>query len=663
MRIPGINQTGVPGAEQLSLGAISSAAQAKMRTSQTLSKVVSDYQVKVQKAETNEEYSRLSNSFTRDTNSAWDEIKNQARVDENGAPTYDQMMDQYSAAHDKISKDYKGRVKFQPNKSAFSQFADSTLTRNSNTVSGEVGRRTVAHLSGAYQQSKVDYMNSPNGIEEFAMAQQAAEEGGLINPGQRVSDYDAFQHEHHTNRMMSEFQNERDMGRGQEYLDGMAFPDTFDEGEQQRIVDQISQDLRNDQTLELRAEAKVKQEAAALELQTWNTARKGKVMLESGQTMTQEQLSSITENIGNLTNPDHQEQMSVALDVYNNIQSLMGMTQEERKNALNQTYDANTNYRSFIVQKSTQQAYAAIERSVAADPHQAWVMYGGGEPMEPITKDNLVESLTQAQANQIEVSAWLGETAPPMSLAQLNALKKIGVPALDEILTTYGQEDSKAVLTLLYKEGAGEMAAVGAIALQVGGEEAYSHYMVGAKILKENKDYALGNEIGANNDSARSLFHTATKGLFPRHAEFSKSLQGVANTIYASLAEQNQIKPGELDSALYEKAVTLAVGNIIEYNDSPIILPTRQWTADKFDDAISNLTIEQINDMGGFADVDLKGRNGPRVVTPGAMLTKLQKGDIQLRQGSEFGHYQVWIDGRPVANAAGTQFILDLSEK
>ena len=157
MRIPNINQTGVPGAEQISLGAISSAATAKMRTNQALTKVVSDYQEKVQKAETSEEYHRLSNGFSRDTSSAWDEIKNQARLDENGAPTYDQMMDQYTSAHDKIVEDYNGRVKFQPNKSAFSQFADSTLTRNVSTVRGEVGRRTVSHLTGAYQQSKVDF--------------------------------------------------------------------------------------------------------------------------------------------------------------------------------------------------------------------------------------------------------------------------------------------------------------------------------------------------------------------------------------------------------------------------------------------------------------------------------------------------------------------------
>ena len=679
MRIPGINQTGVPGAEQLSLGAISSAAQAKMRTTQALTKVVSDYQVKVQRAETDEEYSRLSNGFARDTNSAWEEIKGQARVDENGAPTYDQMMDQYTAAHDKISKDYNGRVKFQPNKSAFSQFADSTLTRNSNTVSGEVGRRTVAHLSGAYEQSKVDYMNNPNGLEEFAMAQQAAEEGGLINPGQRVADYDAFQHEHHTNRMMSEFQTERDMGRGQEYLDGMAFPDTFDEGEQQRIIDQISQDLRNDQTLELRAAAKVKQEATLLNNQIVDAAKKGKVLLDSGRTITQDQLSQINKTIGQLTDPEQIEQMSISLEVYNNVQTLMSMTQEERTVAINETLEDVTDNRDLSIKQSTQKAVAAIEGAISRDPHAAWVMYGAGESMEAITKDNLVESLVKVQSNQSGVEAWTGKPAPPMSRSQLNDIIRLGPAAVDEILTAYGQEDAKPVLNLLYQEGAGEMAVVGSLALQSDGEASYSAYFIGAKILKGNPDYMLGNEIGKNNDSARSLYHEYTAGLFQFSSEAentkaSKSMQMVANTIYAGFAKKAQLKPGALDSELYKQAMELAVGKVIDYKGRKILLPGRGWTEAKLDDEIKNLTKERVVSMGGFASTNLQGRSnktnlGPALkgsdlaVSPDQMLIKLKSGEAKLRQGSEFGHFQVWFGNRIVDNAAGEPFILDFSEK
>ena len=667
VKIPGINQSGVPGAEQISLGAISSAASAKMQTNSALTKVVNDYQTKIVKAETDEEYSRLSNGFARDTSAAKDEIYNQARVDENGAPTHGTMLEQYQAAHDKIAKDYSSRVKFNPNQGAFTRYADSTLTNNINAVRGEVGRRTIAHLSGAYEQSRIDLMQSPDGMAEFAEAQQKALEVGLITPGKMATDFDAFQHEHHTNRIMSEFQAERDLGRGQEYLDGIELPPTFDEGERQQMADRMNADLRNDQILVDREIARVEREAKELEATTMKAARKGKVMLESGQPMTENQLNQINDTISQLTDPDNIEQMEIARDVYGNVQSLMSMTREQRIDALNQTYDPNADYRGFVIQESTRKAYRAIEQAIAADPHQAYLMYGGGEPMEKITKDNIAESLATAQDNQIKVSAWIGEEAPPMSLSQLNDLKRIGVPALDDILTAYDKEEAEKVLNLLYKEDAGEMAVVGSLALQADGESSYNAYLAGAFTLNANPDYKLSGKLSLNKDTPRSLFYDATAGLFETsNTKAEKSMQLVADTIYIGLAEAAGLQPGdpELNADLYEQAIKLAVGNIVDYGDNKILLPSRNMTLEQFETTIDSLTMEQINEMGGFAEAGLIGRNGqPRTVTPESMLTNLKSGQAKLVQHSEFGQYQVYFGGRPVTNAAGTVFILDFSEK
>ena len=668
VKIPGINQTGVPGAEQISLGAISSAASAKMQTNSALTKVVNDYQTKIVKAETDEEYSRLANGFSRDTSAAWQDIQDQDRVDANGAPTHGTMMEQYQSAHDKIAKAYSSRVKFNPNKGAFTQFADQTLTRNIGAVRGEVGRRTIAHLSGAYEQSKIDLMQSPDGMLEFAETQQRALEVGLISAGKMATDFDAFQHEHHTNRIMSEFQAERDLNRGQEYLDGLELPPTFDEGERQQMADRMNADLRNDQILVEREIARVAREAKELEAKTMKAAKKGKVMLESGRPMTEDQLNQINETISQLTDPDNIEQMEIARDIYGNVQSLMSMTSEQRIDAMNQTFDPNTDYRGFVIQQSTRKAYGEIERAIATDPHQAFLMYGGGEPMEKITKDNIAESLATAQDNQIKVSAWIGEQAPPMSLSQLNDLKRIGVPALDDILTAYDKEEAEQVLNLLYKEDAGEMAVVGSLALQSDGEASYNAYLAGAFTLNANPDYKLSGNLNANNDTPRSLFFQATQGLFQSsNTKASKSMQLVADTIYIGLAERAGLQPGnnaELDVELYQQAVKLAVGNIADYGDNKILLPSRNMTLDQFESTIDDLSMEQINEMGGFADANLMGRNGqPRTVTPESMLDKLKSGEAELRQGSEFGQYQVYFDGRPVANATGTIFILDFSEK
>ena len=668
MKIPGINQTGVPGAEQISLGAISSAASAKMQTNSALTKVVNDYQTKIVRAETDEEYSRLANGFSRDTSAAWQDIQDQDRVDANGAPTHGTMMEQYQSAHDKIAKDYSSRVKFNPNKGAFTQFADQTLTRNIGAVRGEVGRRTIAHLSGAYEQSKIDLMQSPDGMLEFAETQQRALEVGLITAGKMATDFDAFQHEHHTNRIMSEFQAERDLGRGQEYLDGIELPPTFDEGERQQMADRMNADLRNDQILVDREIARVAREAKELEAKTMIAARKGKTLLESGRPLTEDQFSQINNTISQLTDPDNIEQMEISLDVYSNVQSLMSMTREERTVALNNSLEDITDNRDLIIKQSTQKAYKAIEQSIAADPHQAYLMYGGGEPIEKITKDNIAQSLATAQDNQIKVSAWIGEEAPPMSLSQLNDLKRIGVPALDDILTAYGKEEAEKVLNLLYKEDAGEMAVVGSLALQSDGEASYNAYLAGASTLNANPDYKLTGKASLNNDTPRSLFYDATVGLFETsNTKVEKSMQLVADTIYIGLAEAAGLMAGDpegLNVGLYEQAIKLAVGNIVDYGDNKILLPSRNMTLEQFESTIDSLSMEQVNEMGGFAEAGLIGRNGqPRTVTPESMLTNLKSGEAKLVQHSEFGQYQVYFGGRPVANAAGTVFILDFSEK
>ena len=118
--------------------------------------------------------------------------------------------------------------------------------------------------------------------------------------------------------------------------------------------------------------------------------------------------------------------------------------------------------------------------------------------------------------------------------------------------------------------------------------------------------------------------------------------------------------PEGLNAGLYEQAIKLAVGNIVDYGDNKILLPSRNMTLEQFESTIDSLSMEQVNEMGGFAEAGLIGRNGqPRTVTPESMLTNLKSGQAKLVQHSEFGQYQVYFGGRPVTNAAGTVFILD----
>ena len=683
MKIPGINQTGVPGAEQISLGAISSAATAKMRTNASLTKVVNDYQTKIVKAETDEEYSRLANGFSRDTSEAWQNIQDQDRVDANGAPTHGTMLEQYQSAHDKIAKDYSGRVKFNPNKGAFTQFSDQTLTRNTNAVRGEVGRRTIAHLSGAYEQSRIDLMQSPNGMAEFAETQQKALEVGLITAGKMATDFDVFQHEFQTNQMLSEFNSERDLGRGQAYVDQITgvtepeeggpvfkFPDTFDDGEKLRLADKMESDLRGDAADALRIQNKIDRDAKTLELKNWDVAKKGQRMLDKGMTISDDMLAKIQASADALVDEDHKKSMQLSFDVYHNIQGLMSMTQEQRLEALNTTFGEANSMDESILNASTQRAYSAISQVIAKDPHQAWVMFGGGTPMEEITEENLPESLIQLQTNELEVSAWLGEDTVPMSLAQLNQIKKIGVSGLDEILTSYDEAGAAKLLTLLYEEDAGEMAVVGSLALQTDGGESYAQYMAGSSLLKQNPDWAISNKLNQVGDTSRQIFDKATKGLFAynqasQNEKVSKSMQLVADKIYIMLAKEKDMLPGNplLDVDLYNQAITMAVGSIAEYNPgSKIILPDRSYDLDKFEDEIENLTMEQIEKMGGFRAPTGKGQ-----LDAAATLELIQEGKATLRQGDEPGQYFVYLGiasaADYVANLDGEHFVLDFSEK
>jgi hypothetical protein len=682
VRIPNINQTGVPGAEQISLGAISSAAQGKMRTTSTLTKVVNDYQAKVVKAETDEEYSRLSNGFTRDTGAAWEEIKSQAQVDGNGAPTHDQLMPQYQAAHDKIFKDYSGRVKFNPNQAAFTQFADRTLTGNTNTVRGETGRRTIEHLSGAYQQSKIDLMNGANGLEDFAKVQESAVATGLVSSGQAAVDYDSFQHEFKTNQIMSEFKSEREMGRGQEYLDSISgktnpiegspqernpnitFPESFDEGEQQLMIDRMNADLREDQVIADREVARVKREAAAIDLTITKKANKALVMLKSGQTIAPSTLENINETISLISDPDKQAEMLLNVEVYSSVQSLMSMTMEERSIAMQATEENITSPDQAVLNSAVRSSVSTMDSLISKDPHHAWAVFGGGRSTDAITKENLPEVLSEIQAHQIEVSAWLGVEAPPMSLSQISQIKRLGPTIVDEIQASYGKEDSEQIFNMLYQDGAHEMAVVGALALQVDGVGPYTAYLKGHHTIANDPDYEVGSKRNLSGDNKESLFHEATVGLFPGNVGFTRGLKDVSNVIYAGLAKDANIMAGELDSDLYTQAIEMATGKVVEYNGTRLLMPGRNWDETRFTDAIDDLKMPDIVSMGGFQNVEFDDGSGRmRKVSPEQMLIKLQGGGADITQGEEFGLYYVSFGQREVLNAEGGEFILDLRGK
>ena len=680
MKIPSIRQTGVSGAEQISLGAIASAGQAKAGQSRALTNIVNTYQDKIIKAETNEEYNRTTNNLNRDSAQLWGDIQGQDRVDENGASTHGAMLGQFNDGFKKLQEKHLGTLKYSSNKGSFSSAANNTFTSYSSTINTEVGRRRVSHLQGQLAESMITYESSGTGLTDARKALDEAMASGVVDSTYAAKTWDTFQHDYQSNALMTQFQSEREMGlneegesRGQVFLDNIAFPDTFDESDQRRITSTMTSLLNNDRILAEREIADQVRAEKEVQLTLTNSARDAKRLLSSGEKVSEEALLGINDTISQLTDPNAVKEMESALAVYGNIQSLMNMTMAEREDAVNNLpYEVGDNETADL-SASTRRAYSSISKAIGKDPTQAYLMYGGGEPLEKITMDNLAESLVKTQANQVKVSVWLGDgiEAPPMSLAQINQIKALGVTAVDEVMSAYGKDGSPAVLNLLYKEDAAEMAIAGSLALQSDGESSYNRYLMGAKILSEDEDNKISTAFGSQGTSASFLFHEQTQGIFSYNssAENTKAVKGmreVANTIYIGLASEAGMAAADptIDPDLYAKAVTLAVGNIGEYNGQRVLMPDRDTTPDQLSDMIENLTMDQIDEMGGFSALAAPNPYGPTVtVSPEDVLERIRGGDAQLKQSDDFGTYQLWYRNLPVTNAAGEPFILDLRDK
>jgi len=170
MRIQGIGQTGVPGAEQMSLGAISSAAQADIRVTQALTQVVSDYQIMSNKAEAVAEYGQKFESSMTTLDAAYDGMVNSPHFDENNNPTYrdlEQRWNQQSMNH--VTETLNG---FN-NKNAAAKYqadAASYLRNKSSDMRGIVRKRQVDYSNGVLNLQLEKFKMQPDGVKKIGEA-------------------------------------------------------------------------------------------------------------------------------------------------------------------------------------------------------------------------------------------------------------------------------------------------------------------------------------------------------------------------------------------------------------------------------------------------------------------------------------------------------------
>ena len=691
MRIPNINQTGVPGAEQISLGAISSAAQGKMKATQSLTKVVDDYQAKVQKAETDEEYSRLSNGFTRDTGAAWEEIKTQAQVDGNGAPTHDQLMPQYKAAHDKIFKDYSGRVKFNPNKASFTQFADRTLTGNTNTIRGEAGRRTISHLSGAYQQSKIDLMNGANGLKDFAKVQESAVATGLVSSGQAAVDYDSFQHEFKTNQIMTQFKSERDLGRGQEYLNSIsgktgpingspqernpngAFPESFDEGEQRTIINSMQAELNRDEATLSAARRATDSNLKAQQKDLVNEAKRYQSQVDGGALLTNGFVETYTSMISSVVDPVERADLERSLRWYADGQAILHSDTGHSLDDLVANRDAiistpvttvDEGERRETLLKTLNLSIAQIEK----DPQQAAINMGILKPNQTTLTDAIKSGdisgwLQESGIRKQMVDEYWGIDAEVMNSDNVETLgdhldSPEGIQTLKSVVDTLGPS-TETFLAKLYTKGYQSLAVIGDLMRQADSGSSVSYVLQGKGMMDSDADvtmYMPDKDLAGIDFDELVGVGTESDSLFGDDWRYRGAIKTSISHAYVALSARAGDSSGAFDEDRYEQAMASVIGNVFMRGDNVfgsggyvIPSPRRNMDEGDTDDWVNNLPITTFDGI----DTDLDAQQ---------IHQEMIDGDIDLVWAGEQGAYFLERNNMFIKKPDGSDFVLEYKD-
>lgn len=188
MRIPNINQTGVPGAEQISLGAISSAAQGKMKATQVLTKVVDDYQVISEKAEAVAQYGQNYQSSLMALDSAYDEMINQPHFDDKNNPTYRDISKRWNTLSMKHVSETLNNFTNKAASSKYKTDVSTYLRGKSNDIRGVARTRQVEYANGVLASQISAYSKQPNGAEKIQAAIEQQVQIGFMTPEAGVNE-------------------------------------------------------------------------------------------------------------------------------------------------------------------------------------------------------------------------------------------------------------------------------------------------------------------------------------------------------------------------------------------------------------------------------------------------------------------------------------------
>lgn len=678
MKIPQFQYSRVPQAQTIDTGAIAGAARAQMGISKTLVEVGTKFGEQILEAETEAEYQRVKDSVQADANQLWSDLQDEPQFDENNNPTHNALRKRFDDGYKKIVDKYQGNLQFHPNKANISNVAADIGMAQGQAIDAEVRRRQVGHARSQVFTtiSNIDYNNAQS-IADARDAIKAAGQIGTLSQMEVAESYDGIDANSQDNAIRSGFQFAREAGHGQNFADSVEYPPSFDQATKDKYDNYMRTYLDRDAAEAERAVNKADREARAAESAAWEKLVPTLHTLKRGDNVADSVIEKVQEYIDTTTDPSRKFDAQVALRTNIAISSMKGMAVDERAEAINATFGGATDDVSSAVNANIRQAAAQMNQSIKSDPWRAFTMYGDDGPASMTFSDAVEAGDPQAYFDYIKerrakIAEWTGMPVPVMSDQDVAAVAAGGMDSVQTVITNYSPDDAYKVLELVYKGDAPEVAVAGAIMLQHDGGGVIEAYTRGEK--SDTPFRPTGMDANTN-ETVDQVFAGLMESVFPEDRTHNAAFRQVVDSVYAGMSRGD----GKFDSALFRKAFSMAAGGVEKINDEMVLMPDRSWSAEDFQTAIKDLTMDDIGTMGGLLEKNVKGQvwsakyatgvgqmstivKKDVEVPPAEVLDMIKNGEVRFVQTSVRGKYNLIADGFIIKNAKDEAFVLDMTQ-
>ena len=694
MRIQGISQTGVPGAEQISLGAISSAAQAKIKTTQALTKVVGDYETKVQTAEQEAEMHSATIGLEKDTQALMESIQQEDAYDEQGMPTYGGMKDKFKKGMGDLINKHRENLRYTASKTAYNQTTETYNLNMTGKLNGLYRTRQTEHLQGELTKNLDHYeLDLENGLSRARGDIDSKVAGLVISPSQGQDQYDAFRAKWQSGKVSSDFATERASNNGQAYLDSFMEnpPAEMPMDEQLSLQSRMNTLLKQDAT-NARIEAKA---IAAIEKERQKSLeKKGNSMssqLKEGQLVTDAFIDEYTSIADQITDTDVQIDMAQSLAWSSELRDAISSNSMAELNTMKQDalgIPASTleeSEKNEFIANSIERVMSLVEK----DPQLAAVQMGILRPQintlqEAIDNNDLKTFVQEMEArkgrldDQWGIDSSLFSESDTSLLAQM--INKKDSNFLGSFIDAAGQKSYDVLESLLGKVS-DDKVILGTLMAQEDGAEAVSHVTKGMKLKP-------GDILPSTADMSVLFQDRFTEsGLYPQgDANYRMGMMANVRYVYASMSADVGDYEKVLDEDRMNNAMDLVMQKPIEmkgdsrnmFSDDYYTFPARRSMTEKdmntwklslpvsTFDSITGITEQSIMVYEDFENgrvanySDLSQAEGTMQIQDSSSYIKslIDSNTIQIRSFGEQGRYYLMWNNQTL-KSGNENFVLE----